>query len=158
MATSCTFHGLVGIQNASIYQYDNKHYWKYDGYIALPDSDLAVTVFTFGANTASAEDGIYLMHACAMIGSAVTDEGMSTHTLHLYANDELQPLEDGNRASPILIVAGKVSQSNYALEQDHDIDIDIDISQYVFAPQQNIHVHCYYPQGHPRLSLDRHII
>jgi hypothetical protein len=87
MATSCTFHGLVGIQNASRYQYDNKHYWKYDGYIALPDSDLAVAVFTFGANTASAEDGIYLMHGHTMIGSAVTDEGTSTHTLHIYAND-----------------------------------------------------------------------
>ncbi|KAG1881331.1 uncharacterized protein F5891DRAFT_1204180 [Suillus fuscotomentosus] len=87
MATSCTFHGLVGVQNASRYQYDTKHYWKYDGYIALPDSDLAVAVFRFGANTASTEDGIYLMHARAMIGSAVTDEGTSTHTLHLYAND-----------------------------------------------------------------------
>ncbi|KAG2365898.1 hypothetical protein BDR07DRAFT_1480782 [Suillus spraguei] len=124
MVTSCTFHGLVGIQNASRYQYDNKHYWKYDGYIALPDSDLAVAVFTFGANTASAEDGIYLMHGRTMIGSAVTDEGTSTHTLHIYANDELQPLEDGNRALPILIVVGK----------------------------KNIRVHCYYLQGHPWLS------
>lgn len=24
--TACTFHGLVGIQNASLYQYDNKHF------------------------------------------------------------------------------------------------------------------------------------
>ncbi|KAG2061734.1 hypothetical protein BDR06DRAFT_1000862 [Suillus hirtellus] len=119
-------------------------------YIALPDSDLEVAVFTFGANTALAEDGIYLMHACTMIGSGVTDEGTSTHTLHLYANDESQPLEDSNHALLILIVVGKVSQSNYALEQDHGFDINI--SQYVFAPQQNIRVHCYYPQGHPWLS------
>ncbi|KAG2744317.1 hypothetical protein P692DRAFT_20838257 [Suillus brevipes Sb2] len=150
MATTCTFYGLVGIQNPSRFQYDNKHFWKYDGYIALPDGDLAVAVFTFGANTASSEEGIYLMHARAMIGSGVTDEGTTTHTLHFYAIDELQPLDDGNRALPMLIVAGKVSRSNFALEQDHGFDIDI--SQYVFAPQQNIRVCCYYPQGHPRLS------
>jgi hypothetical protein len=36
------------------------------------------------------------------------------------------------------------------LEQDHGFDIDI--SQYVFAPQKNIRVHCYYLQGHPWLS------
>ncbi|KAG1774663.1 hypothetical protein EV702DRAFT_1180643 [Suillus placidus] len=60
MATSCTFHRLIGFQNASRYQYDNKNYWRYDGYIALPDGDLAVAVFTFGAtsNTASAEDSM----------------------------------------------------------------------------------------------------
>ncbi|KAG1881056.1 hypothetical protein F4604DRAFT_1922076 [Suillus subluteus] len=155
MATTCTFHGLVGIQNASRFQHDNKHFWRYDGYIALPDGDLAVAIFTFGANTASSEDGIYLMHARAMIGSDVSEEGSTTHALHFYAIDELQPLDDGNRALPMLIVAGKVSRSNFALEQDHGFDIDI--SQYVFAPQQNIRVRCYYPQGHPRLSKYRDI-
>ncbi|KAG2745966.1 hypothetical protein P692DRAFT_201055985 [Suillus brevipes Sb2] len=106
------------------------------------------------------------MHARAMIGSGVTDEGTTTHTLHFYAIDvrvfillsllthpflqELQHLDDGNHALPMLIVAGKVSRSNFALEQDHGFNIDI--SQYIFAPQQNIRVRCYYPQGHPRLS------
>jgi hypothetical protein len=166
MATTCTFHGLVGIQNTSQFQHDNKHFWRYDGYIALPDTDLAIAIFTFGANTASTEDGIYLMYAQAMIGSGVSDEGTTTHTLHFYAIDvrifilltlhthsilqELQPLNDGNHALPMLIVAGKVSQSNFALEQDHGFDINI--LQYVFAPQQNIRVCCYYPQGHPHLS------
>ncbi|KIK40522.1 hypothetical protein CY34DRAFT_13649 [Suillus luteus UH-Slu-Lm8-n1] len=93
-------------------------------YIALPDSDLAVSILTFGANTASSEDGIYLMHTQAMIGLGLTDQGTSTHALHFYAIDELQPLDDGIHALPMLIVAGK----------------------------QNIHVRCYYPQGHPHLS------
>lgn len=60
-----------------------------------------------------------------MIGLGLTDEGTSTHTLHFYAIDvriftpltlhthyalqELQPLNDGIHALPMLIVAGKVS-------------------------------------------------
>ncbi|KAG1871650.1 hypothetical protein F4604DRAFT_1769208 [Suillus subluteus] len=66
-----------------------------------------------------------------MIGSGVSEEGTTTHALHFYAIDvcifilltvlthfalqELQPLDDGNRALPMLIVAGKVSRSNFAL-------------------------------------------
>ncbi|KAG2343466.1 hypothetical protein BDR05DRAFT_963043, partial [Suillus weaverae] len=60
------------------------NYWRCDGYIALPDGDLAVAVFTFGANTASAEDGIYLIHAHAMIGSALTYLQIPTQVLTLY--------------------------------------------------------------------------
>ncbi|KAG2142179.1 hypothetical protein BD769DRAFT_1426089 [Suillus cothurnatus] len=62
MATSASFHGIVGLQNTSRYQIARKNYWHYDAFIATPEiGDICVNVFTFGANTASAEDGIYLL-------------------------------------------------------------------------------------------------
>ncbi|KAG2127743.1 hypothetical protein BD769DRAFT_1458881 [Suillus cothurnatus] len=62
MATSASFHGVVGLQNPSRYQIDRKNYWRYDAFIATPEiGDIRVNEFTFGANTASAEDGIYLL-------------------------------------------------------------------------------------------------
>ncbi|KAG2074152.1 hypothetical protein BDR04DRAFT_194291 [Suillus decipiens] len=35
----------------------------------------------------------------------------SLHSLHLFANDDLQPLHDGARAFPTVIIAGKFSRS-----------------------------------------------
>jgi hypothetical protein len=62
MATSASFHGVVGLQNPSRYQIDRKNYWRYDAFIATPEiGDIRVNEFTFGANTASSEDGIYLL-------------------------------------------------------------------------------------------------
>ncbi|KAG2059749.1 hypothetical protein BDR06DRAFT_967751 [Suillus hirtellus] len=51
--------------------------------------DVRINVFTFGANTASAEDVIYLLDAWATIGLIIVDEGKSAHSLHLYANDHI---------------------------------------------------------------------
>ncbi|KAG2352246.1 hypothetical protein BDR07DRAFT_892304 [Suillus spraguei] len=84
MATSASFHGL---QNGNRYQIDKKSHWRYDGFIATPERDIRVNAFTFGANTASAEDGIYLLDARTTIGPIVDDEGKSAHSLHLFAND-----------------------------------------------------------------------
>ncbi|KAG0707164.1 hypothetical protein DFH29DRAFT_995226 [Suillus ampliporus] len=133
MATSASFHGVVGIQNGGRFQIDKKNFWRYDGFIATPDGvDLHINVFMFGANTASVEDG------------------KLAHSLHLFANDELQPLPDGARAFPTVIIAGKVSRGTFSLKQENGFDMDI--SQYVAGPQQNTRVRCYYPQGHPRFT------
>ncbi|KAG2126733.1 hypothetical protein BD769DRAFT_1461840 [Suillus cothurnatus] len=37
MATSASFHGVVGLQNPSRYQIDRKNYWRYDAFIATPE-------------------------------------------------------------------------------------------------------------------------
>ncbi|KAG1837931.1 hypothetical protein DFJ58DRAFT_135776 [Suillus subalutaceus] len=64
IATSASFHGVVCLQNGSGYQIDKKNFLRYDGFIATPEiGDIRVNVFTSGANTASAEDGIYLLDA-----------------------------------------------------------------------------------------------
>ncbi|KAG2357034.1 hypothetical protein BDR07DRAFT_1421412 [Suillus spraguei] len=139
MATSASFHGVVGLQNGNRYQIDKKSYWRYDGFIATPERDIRVNVFTFGANTASAEDGIYLLDARTTIGK-------SAHSLHLFANDDLQPLPDGAHAIPTVIIAGKVSRSSFSLKQENGFDMDV--SQYVSGPQQNMRARCYYPKGH----------
>ncbi|KAG2083892.1 hypothetical protein BD769DRAFT_1540249 [Suillus cothurnatus] len=49
MATSASFHGVVGLQNPSRYQIDRKNYWSYDAFIATPEiGDIRVNVFTCG--------------------------------------------------------------------------------------------------------------
>ncbi|KAG1817030.1 hypothetical protein DFJ58DRAFT_751643 [Suillus subalutaceus] len=126
MVTSASFHGMVGLQNASRYMIDKKNYWRYDGFIATPEmGDIPLNMFTFSANTASTEDGIYLL-------------------------DELQPLPDGARAFPTIVIAGKVLRGAFTLQQENSFDMDV--SQYVAGPQQNMRVHCYYLKGHPRFS------
>jgi hypothetical protein len=88
MATSASFHSVVGLQNPRRYQIDRKNYWCYDTFIVTPEiGDIRVNVFTFGANTASAEDGIYLLDVQTTIGSIIDDEGNSAHSLHSFAND-----------------------------------------------------------------------
>ncbi|KAG2360236.1 hypothetical protein BDR07DRAFT_1413089 [Suillus spraguei] len=85
MATSASFHGL---QNGSRYQIDKNNYWRYNGFIATPEmGDIRVNVFTFGANAASVEDGIYLLDARTIVGPIIDDDGKSAHSLHLFAND-----------------------------------------------------------------------
>jgi len=37
MATSTSFHGVVGLQNPSRYQIDRKNYWRYHAFIATPE-------------------------------------------------------------------------------------------------------------------------
>ncbi|KAG2108046.1 PIF1-like helicase-domain-containing protein [Suillus discolor] len=45
MATSASFHGVVGLQNGSRYQIDRKNFWRYDGFIATPElGDIRVNV------------------------------------------------------------------------------------------------------------------
>ncbi|KAG2119827.1 uncharacterized protein F5147DRAFT_767295 [Suillus discolor] len=121
MATSASFHGVVGLRNGSRYQIDKKNYWRYDAFIAtLELGDVRINVFTFGANTASVEDGIYLLDTRSTIGPIIDDEGKSAHSLHLFANDDLQPLPDGSRAFPTSrrrLVAGKVSRSDCTASQ-----------------------------------------
>jgi hypothetical protein len=54
MTSACTFHGIIGIQDATPYAMDKKRYWKMDGFVPLPfetdtsTGDLQVTVFAFG--------------------------------------------------------------------------------------------------------------
>jgi len=94
MATSASFHGVVGLQNPSRYQIARKNYWRYDAFIATPEiGDIRVNLFTFGADTASAEDGIYLLDARTIIaiGSIIDDEGNSAYPLRLFANDVRVP-------------------------------------------------------------------
>ncbi|KAG2063631.1 hypothetical protein BDR04DRAFT_1123131 [Suillus decipiens] len=137
MATSASFHGVVGLQNGSRYQIKKKNYWHYNGFIATPEmGDICVNVFTFGANAASVEDSIYLLDARTTVGPIIDDNGKSAHSLHLFTNDDLQPLPDGAHAFPTVIIAGKVSCSAFSLKQENEFDVDI--SQYVTAPQQNI--------------------
>ncbi|KAG1879524.1 hypothetical protein C8R48DRAFT_668350 [Suillus tomentosus] len=99
MATSASFHGVVGLQNGKL-------------------GDICVNVFTFGANTASAEDGIYLLDARTTIGSIVDDEGKSAHSLHLFANDDLQPMPDGACAFPMVIIAEYASSDMVTATDD----------------------------------------
>ncbi|KAG2105469.1 uncharacterized protein F5147DRAFT_838078 [Suillus discolor] len=76
MATSASFHGVVGLQNGSRYQIDKKNYWRHDAFIATPElGDVRINVFTFGA---SAEDGIYLLDARTTSDSdpIIDDEGL----------------------------------------------------------------------------------
>jgi hypothetical protein len=64
MTLACTFHGIIGVQDA--YAIDKK---KMDGYVPLPleteesAGDLHVTVFTFGGGSPPPEDGIYFINA-----------------------------------------------------------------------------------------------
>ncbi|KAG1870588.1 hypothetical protein DFJ58DRAFT_910965 [Suillus subalutaceus] len=148
MATSASFYGVVSLQNGSRYQIDKKNFWRYDGFIATPEiGDIRVNVFTFNANTASAEDGIYLLDARITIGPIIDDEGKSVHSLHLFASD---PLPNGAPAFSTVIIAGKVSRSTLSVKQENGFDMDI--SQYVAGPQLNMRVRCYYPKGHPRFT------
>ncbi|KAG2357756.1 hypothetical protein BDR07DRAFT_1379902 [Suillus spraguei] len=88
MVTSASFHGVVGLQNGSRYQIDEKNYWRYDSFIAtLEMDDIHVNVFTFGANAASVEDSIYLWDARTTVVPIIDDDGKSAHSLHLFAND-----------------------------------------------------------------------
>ncbi|KAG2366358.1 hypothetical protein BDR07DRAFT_1396276 [Suillus spraguei] len=86
MTTSTSFHGVVGLQNGSRYQIDKKNYWRYDGFITTPEMG-DIRVFTFGANAASVEDGIYLLDTRTTVGPIIDDDGKSAHSLHLFAND-----------------------------------------------------------------------
>jgi hypothetical protein len=36
MTSACTFHGIIGVQDAMPYAMDKKRYWKMDGYVPLP--------------------------------------------------------------------------------------------------------------------------
>jgi hypothetical protein len=67
--SACTFHGILGVQNATPYAVDKKRFWKMDGYVPLPletdlsAGDLPVAVFAFGGGTPPPEDGIYFANA-----------------------------------------------------------------------------------------------
>lgn len=69
MTSACTFHGIIGVQDAVPYAIDRKRYWKMDGYVPLPletdesAGDLHVIVFAFGGGTPPPEDGIYFINA-----------------------------------------------------------------------------------------------
>jgi hypothetical protein len=69
MTSACTFHDIIGVQDAMPYAMDKKRYWKMDGYVPLPletetsAEDLHVTIFAFGGGTPPPEDGIYSINA-----------------------------------------------------------------------------------------------
>ncbi|KAG2111326.1 uncharacterized protein F5147DRAFT_651502 [Suillus discolor] len=163
MASACTFHGVVGIKNATPYTLEpKKRYWKMHGFVPLSldadddIGDLLVSVFTFGGTTAQPEDGNYFINARVITSTA--DEHLS---LELYCVDEMQPTDSG-RAVPTLIVVGKVSRGSSDLINSRAFDMDI--MQYGIKPQQLARIRCFYPEDHPRLSrtplptAEKHII
>ncbi|KAG1841917.1 hypothetical protein DFJ58DRAFT_732263 [Suillus subalutaceus] len=80
MATSASFHGVVGLQNGSK---------------------------NLGDTTDTPEIRDIRVNVCPIID----DEGKSAHYLHLFANDDLQPLPNGARTFQTAIIAVKVSRS-----------------------------------------------
>ena len=75
MAMSCTFHGIIGISNASPCMVDNKNFWRYQAFIVMLDGDFAVSMFVFQGYTASVEHGIYLIDARAVVGMILDENG-----------------------------------------------------------------------------------
>jgi hypothetical protein len=70
MASTCTLHGIVGIQNATLYALDpKKTFWKMEEFVLVsPDSedgveDLPASVFIFGGRNAPPDDDIYFVNA-----------------------------------------------------------------------------------------------
>jgi hypothetical protein len=89
MASSCTLHGIVGIQKATAYCLEpKKRFWKMEGFVPLSADadneigDLPVSVFTFGGKNMPPEDGIYFINARVI--TATTDDET---TLELYCVD-----------------------------------------------------------------------
>ncbi|KAG1897600.1 uncharacterized protein F5891DRAFT_982568 [Suillus fuscotomentosus] len=163
MASACSFHGIVGIQNAVPYALEaRKCFWKMDGFVPLSLdieddlADLAVSVFIFGGTTAPPEDGIYFINACVI--TSTIDEHVS---LELYCVDEMQPTDSG-RTLPTIIVISKVSRGSSELVESRAFDMDI--MQYGIMPQQLARIRCFYPEDHPRLTktpvptAEKHII
>jgi hypothetical protein len=96
MVTCSIFHVIIGITNNGSYMMDNKSFWRYQAFIATPDSDLAATVSAFRGNMASIECGIYLIDVRPVVGIIVNEEGRSCQTLHLYAIDVSHFLADSD--------------------------------------------------------------
>ncbi|KAG2093149.1 uncharacterized protein F5147DRAFT_779470 [Suillus discolor] len=136
MASSCTFHGIVGIQNASPCSLGRKRFWKMDGFVPLATDgedtsnamDLPASVFTFGGSTAPTEDGVYFINA-RLITTTAGDEP----ALELYCVDRIQPLDSACALSSVLI-AGKVSRGTSELAESRSFDIDV--MQYGIMAQQ----------------------
>ncbi|KAG1843706.1 hypothetical protein C8R48DRAFT_736242 [Suillus tomentosus] len=163
MASACSFHGIVGIQNAMAYSLDSKkRFWKMEGFVPVSldpeDSagDLPVSVFVFGGKTAPPDDGIYFINA-RVITTTVDEET----TLELYCVDDMQST-DGGRSLPTVMVVGKVAKGSSELVEGRGFDVDI--MQYAIMPQQLCRIRCYYPEDHPRLAktpvptAEKHVI
>ncbi|KAG1848783.1 hypothetical protein C8R48DRAFT_836896 [Suillus tomentosus] len=126
MANSASFHGVVGLQNGSRYQIDKKNY---DAFIATPElGDVRINVFTFGANMEYRvklwkTGSIYWMHGPLLVLSSTTKANL--RTFHLFADDDLQPLPDGSRAFPTVVIAGRVSCSTFSVKQENGFDMDV---------------------------------
>ncbi|KAG1863415.1 hypothetical protein C8R48DRAFT_708289 [Suillus tomentosus] len=163
MASACSFHGVIGVQNATPYVLEaNKRFWKMEGFVPISVEsddtvcDLPVSVFIFGGKNAPPEDGIYFINA-RLITTAVEDET----SLELYCVDDMQSTDSG-RVLPTIIVVGKVSKGSEELKDNRAFDIDI--MQYAIMPQQLARIRCFYPDEHPRLTktpvptADKHVI
>ncbi|KAG1759352.1 hypothetical protein EDD22DRAFT_955946 [Suillus occidentalis] len=160
MASSCSFHGIVGIEKAAPYSLEKRHFWKMDGFIPLPaetdesTSDLPATIFTYGVRTAPPDHGVYFINV--RIITTTTDD---VTEIELYCVDELQSL-DGGHALPSVIIAGKVSRGTAELAESRMFDIDV--TQYGIMPQQIARIHCYYPTARldqtPIPSAEKHVI
>jgi len=66
MASVCSFHSVVGIQNATHYVLEpRKMFWKMDGFVPVSldtdndVGDLPISIFIFSGKNAPPEDGIY---------------------------------------------------------------------------------------------------
>jgi len=58
MATCGTYHGIIGIQNGTHYNLNNKSFWRYEGFIPQHEGgDLPVEVFAFKGSSASTNKG-----------------------------------------------------------------------------------------------------
>jgi len=154
MASSCHFHGVIGISNGRSFNYaPKKTFWKHDGVLPLQAGDLSVDLFTFGGNPAPLDEGLY-----SGVARAVTRLTAEDHAprLELYANEEFLPAppvvkedeEDGARMPPpVFFAAGKACRS-----EEQRKSFDIDISQYAATNQQLIRLHCVYPLRNQRFA------
>ncbi|KAG1835942.1 hypothetical protein F4604DRAFT_2009498, partial [Suillus subluteus] len=89
MASACTYHGIVGVQNATRYILDpKKTFWMMEGFVPVsPDpedgiGDLPASIFIFGGRNAPPEDGIYFVNA-----RIVTTTVNESTSLELYCVD-----------------------------------------------------------------------
>ncbi|KAG1781834.1 hypothetical protein EV702DRAFT_1067164 [Suillus placidus] len=76
MASSCSFHGIVGIENATAYSLEKRRFWRMNGFIPLPTEtsdtshDLPTSIFTYGGQTAPPDEGAYFINARMITASA----------------------------------------------------------------------------------------
>ena len=60
MASSCHLHGVVGVTNGRPFNYaQNKNFWKHEAFLPLETTDLPADFFTFGADPAPLDEGLY---------------------------------------------------------------------------------------------------
>ncbi|KAI5994318.1 hypothetical protein EDD15DRAFT_787369, partial [Pisolithus albus] len=86
MASCSMYVGIIGLTNGTTSQLERRNFWKYDGYVPVPDGDLSVSFFTFGGSVPPVCDGIYYVTAKTAITSSVGVDSQQSHTLNLFSS------------------------------------------------------------------------